>query len=153
MLLEECWHDNRFSFSSNFSTFFKAILLKNKNKKHTTLAISDYNFLSVLPLKERLDYNKRVLKHKIMSEKVPPSLTAKCSLNQSGHSLNQSGHSLNQSGHSLNQSGHSGKLNIAIPRSDLFKFSVVCIYIYISENVGTFMPTCCFSLIFYQFYR
>ena len=40
----------------------KAILLKN-----TTLTISDYNFLSVLPLKERLNYNKGVLIHKIMS--------------------------------------------------------------------------------------
>ena len=103
--LEESWHDNRFSFSSNFSTFFNAVLLKNKKIK-TALAISDYNFLSVLPLKERLDYNKRVLIHKIMSEKVPPSLTAKFS---------------------LNQSGHSGKPNISIPRSDLFKFSVVYI--------------------------
>ena len=39
-----------------------AILLKT-----TTLAISDYNFLSVLPLEERLNYNKGVLVHKIMS--------------------------------------------------------------------------------------
>ena len=77
----------------------KAILLKT-----TTLAISDYNFLSILPLKERLNYNKEVLIHKIMSGTVPPSVTAKFS---------------------LNQSRHSGKLNIPIPRIDLFKSSLV----------------------------
>ena len=76
-----------------------AILLKT-----TTLAISDYNFLSILPLKERLNYNKIVLIHKIMSGTVPPSVTAKFS---------------------LNQSRHSGKLNIPIPRIDLFKSSLV----------------------------
>ena len=74
----------------------KAILLKN-----TILATSDYNVLSILPLKERL---KGVLMHKIMSEKVPSSLTAKFY---------------------LNQSRHSGKLNIPIPRIDLFKSSLV----------------------------
>ena len=41
-------------------TALKTILLKT-----TTLAISDYNFLSLLPLKEIL--NKGVLIHKIMS--------------------------------------------------------------------------------------
>ena len=76
----------------------KAILLKN-----TTLAISDYNFRSILPLKERLNY-KGVLIHKIMSGQVPPSLTAKFF---------------------LNQSRHSEKLNIPIPRTDLFKSSLV----------------------------
>ena len=76
----------------------KAILLKP-----TTLAISDYNFLFILPLKKkRLNYNKGVLMHSVMSEKVPLFLTAKFS---------------------LNQSRHSGKLNIPIPRTDLFKSS------------------------------
>ena len=77
----------------------KAILLKT-----TTLAISDYNFLSILPFKERLNYNKGILIHKIMSGKIPPSLRAKFS---------------------LNQSRHSGKFNIPIPRIDLFKSSLV----------------------------
>ena len=77
----------------------KAILLKI-----TTVAISDYNVLSILPLSERLNYNKEVLIHKIMSGKVPPSLTAKCS---------------------INKSRHSGKFNIPIPRTDLFKSSLV----------------------------
>ena len=77
----------------------KAIHLKN-----TTLAISDYNFLSILPLKERLKHNKGVLIHKIMSGKVPPSLRAKFS---------------------LNQSRHFGKFNIPLPRIDLFKSSLV----------------------------
>ena len=39
----------------------KAILLKT-----TTLTISDYSFLSIVPLKERLNYNKGVLIHQIM---------------------------------------------------------------------------------------
>ena len=39
----------------------KAILLKN-----TTLTISDYSFLSIVPFKERLNYNKGVLIHQIM---------------------------------------------------------------------------------------
>ena len=51
----------------------KVILLKTTN-----LAISDYNFLSILPLKQRLNYNKGVLIHKIMSGKFggTPSLMA-----------------------------------------------------------------------------
>ena len=77
----------------------KAILLKN-----TTLAMSDYNFLSILPLKERLNNNNGVLMHTILTGKVPPSLTAKFS---------------------LNQSRHSGKLNIPIPGIDLFMSSLV----------------------------
>ena len=49
--------------------------------KTATLAISDYIFLSILPLKERLNYNDGVLIHKIVrkSQTVP---TAKVSLNQ-----------------------------------------------------------------------
>jgi len=72
-----------------------------------TLAISVYSFLSSLPLKERLDYSKgvkRVLMHKIVSGKVTPYLTAKCS---------------------LKQSEYCGKLNVPIPRTDLFKSGLV----------------------------
>ena len=50
--------------------------------KITTLAISDYNLLSILPLKERLSYNKGVLTHKVMSGKDSPSPMAKFSINQ-----------------------------------------------------------------------
>ena len=81
----------------------KVILLKKYIYKKT-LAISGYNFLSILPLKETLNYSKGVLIHQIMSRKVPPSVTAKLS---------------------LNQSRHSGKLSIPIPRIDLFKSSLV----------------------------
>ena len=42
--------------------------------------ITSYLFF---PLKERLNYNNGVLKHKIMTGKFPPSLAAKSSLNQS----------------------------------------------------------------------
>ena len=45
----------------------KAILIKN-----TTPVISGCNFLSILSLKERLNYSKGVQIHKIMSGKVPP---------------------------------------------------------------------------------
>ena len=65
------------AFVNSDKRALKAVLLRN-----TTLVVSDYNFLSILPLKERLNYNKEVLVHKIMSGKAPPSLTAKCSLNQ-----------------------------------------------------------------------
>ena len=72
--------------------------------KTTTLPISDYKFLSILPPRERLNYNKGVLMHKIMSKKVLPSLTAIFPRNQSRHSR---------------------KLNMPIPRTDLFKSSLV----------------------------
>ena len=85
---------------SLYKKALKAILLKT-----TTLAILDYHILSILPLNERLNYNKGVfMLHKIMSGQVPPSLTAKFS---------------------LNQSRNSGKFNIPIPRIDLFKSSLV----------------------------
>ena len=57
----------------------KAILKKKKQKKKTTLTISDYNFLSILSPIERLKYNNGILMNKIMSGKAPPSLTAKFS--------------------------------------------------------------------------
>ena len=59
----------------------KAILLQT-----TTLAISDYNFLSILPLKERLNYNKGVLCTKLCPEKSHPLLRLIFSLNQSRYS-------------------------------------------------------------------
>ena len=44
----------------------KAILLKP-----TTLAISDYTFLSILPLKGRFNYNKGALMHKVLRLNFP----------------------------------------------------------------------------------
>ena len=82
-------------FVSLHKRVLKAVLLKT-----TTLTISDYNFLSILPLKERLNYNKGVLIHNITSRKVSPTLMAEFS---------------------LNQSRHSEKLNIPVPRNDRFK--------------------------------
>ena len=42
----------------------KVILLKN-----TTLMVSDYKYLTILPLSQKLDYNKGVLMQKKMSDK------------------------------------------------------------------------------------
>jgi hypothetical protein len=77
----------------------KVILLRN-----TTLMVSDYKYLSILPLRQRLDYNKGVLMQKIMSGKAPPTLFAKFS---------------------LSESRHTSKINVPIPRIDLFKSSLV----------------------------
>ena len=98
------WDSARANTLKPLVSLHKTALKANLLKKHTTLAISDYNFSVILPLKERLNYNKGVLIHKIMSGKVPPSLRAKFS---------------------LNQSRHPEKLNIPIPRIDLFKSSLV----------------------------
>ena len=68
----------------------KAILLKTNRKKHTTLTCSDYNLLSILTPIERLKYNNGILMNKIMSGKVPPSLTAKFS--STNHILKSSIH-------------------------------------------------------------
>ena len=65
--------------SKPFVSLHKKVL-KTVLCKTITLTISDYNFLSILPLKERLDYNKGVLIHSIMSRKVSPTLMAKFSL-------------------------------------------------------------------------
>ena len=73
--LIDCWSTLRDSasahirrpFSSLHNRAIKIIILL----KITTLAISDYNLLSILPLKERLGYNKGVLTHKGMSGNIP----------------------------------------------------------------------------------
>ena len=52
----------------------KAILLKT-----TALATSDHNYLSILPLKQILNYNEGVLIHKIMSGIAPPAVKANIS--------------------------------------------------------------------------
>ena len=83
--------------SKPFNSLHKRVL-KTVLRKTITLTISDYNFLSILALKERLNYNKGVLIHSIMSRKVSPMAKF-----------------------SLNQSRHSKKLNIPIRRIDHFK--------------------------------
>ena len=54
--------------------------------------------------KKGVSDDKGVMMHKVMSKNVPPSLMTK---------------------HSLNQSQHSGKLNMSVPRLDLFKSNLV----------------------------
>ena len=106
--LIDCWSTLRDSASAHIrrplsnlhNRAIKVIILL----KITTLAISDYNLLAILPLKERLSYNKGVLTHKVMSGKDPPSPIANFS---------------------TNQLRHSGKLNIPFPRTDLSKSSLV----------------------------
>ena len=85
----------------------------SSNQNYNRVAISDYNLLSILALKGRLNYNKGILMHKIKSGKVPPALNANSSFNQS----------------------HSAKLEIPVPRTDLFKTclvysgSFVCLFV------------------------
>ena len=85
-------------WSERYIRALKAILVKT-----TTLAISDYNFLSIRPLKER-QQNKGVLIYNVMSG----SLT------------------LSYGTVSLNQSRHCGKLcNTLVPMIDFFRSSLV----------------------------
>ena len=71
-----------FIFYPSSITNHRLVYLRDRSRQFSiTQSISDYNFLSSLPLKERL--NKEVLMHTIMSGKVPLFLAAKCSLNQS----------------------------------------------------------------------
>ena len=60
----------------------KLILLKS-----STLSISDYKGLDILPLKSKLQYNKAVFMFKILSGRAPPSLSQKFIVKNNRHSL------------------------------------------------------------------
>ena len=77
----------------------KLIILKT-----STLNASDYKTLDILPLKNRLKYNKGLLMYKIMSGNAPPNLTSSFSISSYSHYAN--------------------KINLPIPRIDLFKSSL-----------------------------
>ena len=73
-------------------------------KKPSTLTTEDYKILQILPLQLKFSYNKGILMHKIMSNLAPPTLTNTFQIT-SRHD--------------------SQKVNIPLPRIDLFKTSLV----------------------------
>ena len=75
----------------------KIILLKI-----TSLANDDYKKTTILPVKHRLMYNKARFMHKIFSGKAPTYLVKRVSIN-------------------LYSRNYSRKLNVPMPRLDLFK--------------------------------
>ena len=79
----------------------KIILLKN-----TSLTNDDYKKTTILPLKHRLMYNKARFMHKILSGKAPTYLVKRVSIN-------------------LYSRNYSRKLNVPMPRLDLFKSSLM----------------------------
>ena len=79
----------------------KIILLKN-----TSLTNDDYKKTTILPLKYRLMYNKACFMHKILSGKAPTYLVKRVSIN-------------------LYSRNYSRKLNVPMPRLDLFQSSLM----------------------------
>ena len=76
----------------------KLVLLKS-----STLTISDYRALNILPLKSKLKFNKAMFMFKIMSGFAPPSL---------------------QNRFTPNFNRHTHKIMVPLPRIDLFKSSL-----------------------------
>ena len=79
----------------------KIILLKN-----TSLTNDGYKKTTILPLKNRLMYNKARFMHKILSGKAPTYLVKRVSIN-------------------LYSRNYSRKLNVPMPRLDLLKSSLM----------------------------
>eukprot|EP00745_Piridium_sociabile_P034328 TRINITY_DN58_c0_g2_i8.p1 TRINITY_DN58_c0_g2~~TRINITY_DN58_c0_g2_i8.p1 ORF type:complete len:234 (+),score=14.11 TRINITY_DN58_c0_g2_i8:324-1025(+) len=77
--------------------------LKFVLNKTTSLTNVDYKQSNILPLDKRLVYNKGVMMHKIMTGQAPPSLI---------HTF------------STNENRNARKLNIPLPRIDLYKSSL-----------------------------
>ena len=74
--------------------------------KRTSLTDKDYKTAQILPLSSRLMCNKARFVHKILSGRAPIYLSTKLLINQSSRNS-------------------SIKLNVPIPRTDSFKFSLV----------------------------
>ena len=83
--------------------------------KSTSLTAHDYKPLGVIPLKLKLEFNKGIIMHKIVSGYVPSNLKLNF------HS---------------NQYRHSHKLVVPRPRLDLFK----CSLMYSGENLWNNLP-------------
>ena len=77
----------------------KLVLLKS-----STLTSNDYKSLDILPLKQKLEYNKAVLMHKVAKGDAPPSI---------------------MKNFPINQSRHVHKITVPLPRIDLFKSSFI----------------------------
>ena len=89
----------------------KVVLLKK-----TTLSELDYMNLGILPLKARLSYNKGTLMHKIIHGCVPQTIFSKFTLKTSRQLM---------------------RLNMPLPRIDLFKSSLV----YSGSSLWNTLPT------------
>ena len=74
--------------------------------KRTSLTNKDYKAAQILPLSSRLMSNKARFVHKIVSGRAPTYLSTKLLINQSSRNSSR-------------------KLNVPIPRIDLFKSSLV----------------------------
>ena len=74
--------------------------------KRTSLTDKDYKAAQILPLSSRLMSNKGRFVHKILSGRAPMYLSTKLFINQSSRNSSR-------------------KLNVPIPRIDLFKSSLV----------------------------
>ena len=74
--------------------------------KNTSLTNDDYKKTTILPLKHRLMYNKARFMQKILSGKAPTYLVKRVSIN-------------------LYSRNYSRKLNVPMPRLDLFKSSLM----------------------------
>ena len=74
--------------------------------KRTSLTDKDYKAAQILPLSSRLMSNKARFVHKIVSGRTPMDLSTKLLINQSSRNSSR-------------------KLNVPIPRIDLFKSSLV----------------------------
>ena len=82
---------------SLYKRAIKLILLKPNS-----LTTSDYTSTDILPLKLRLEYNKAVMMHRVMTGKAPPNI---------------------RKDFPLNVVNHSKRLVLPLPRIDLFKSS------------------------------
>ena len=85
-------------------------------QKTTSLTDDDYKSLNVLPIYKRLNFNKGILMHKIITGKAPPYLTNSFSINQSRCKLN---------------------IHVPNPRIDLYKSSLT----YSGAKLWNSLPT------------
>ena len=95
---------------SLYKRAIKLILLKP-----STLTTTDYVSTDILPLKLRLEYNKAVMMHRVMTDNAPPNITKKFSLS------------------TVNRSK---RLVLPLPRVDLFKSS----FKYSGANCWNYLP-------------
>ena len=95
---------------SSYKRALKLILLKPQ-----TLTADDYLSLDILPLKQKLEYNKMILMHRVVTGNAPPVIIEQFSLN------------------TIRQSK---RLVVPLPRIDLFKTS----FMYSAANCWNNLP-------------
>ena len=92
--------------STVWNSASESLLKPLKSLKDTSLTNDDYKKTTILTLKHRLMYNKARFMHKILSGKAPTYLVKRVSIN-------------------LYSRNYSRKLNVPMPRLDLFKSSLM----------------------------